>query len=310
MEVNEAKEVCESATYNHNSQVRGLAISNGVLYTCTDHYIYAWQDKSPTLLAMFRLPPKAEGNSQRLLQDVCTLPSSWEHFASNHAGTVHIFAPKSYYKITPKYVHCTVSSLFIPSCCTEFGPFAVEDGTLYFYSEERQRILDLPEGDTCTRLKYISGDLFLGMDSGRIYSVLFHRREIAPEVASEMGQAGIPLGESAFCALEASLYAGTLRVFVDGSWPVLDFHPKPLLVSYFGRKLHAPSLGCAEKRQVLSIMSVDSLFILFTRASVLIFNESLHRLGTCPVKGEGISHVERVFMSQDTGMLSELSVLL
>lgn len=309
MEVTENSEILSFTPYNHNDKVLGLSFSQGILFTCTEYYIYAWLDRKSKLLGMFRIPPWLSDEytpmHPLLVEQQPEQLDLLVSLLTKEPEIVRIFTAKSYYEISQMKVRKHTQKHFIPYCHTSHGAVAAEENkTLFFYpkTKEAQQLVALPSDDTCTRVRCINKKIYLGMESGRIYEVEARNKDTLSKV---------PSIEDTFAEYSAEYnYAISLSLFYEKRpLPILDFHFGPTILSYFGKHLQASPLFYSEKDQVLTIHPVHSLFIVFTPSCFLLLNESLHILYKDRVQGEGIEHTDRVFISQASGILSEICII-
>ncbi|KAI5156039.1 hypothetical protein NEPAR05_0249 [Nematocida parisii] len=341
MEIFEENEVLELSEYHHNDKVISVVVHGRILFTATNCYIYAWLDKESTLLAMFRIP--AGGLStpisvESLLVDSSIHKSNWQVFSEYFTEVnqpAYLFISKGYYKIENLLLTKYVQNRFLPHCHTAEGPFAVEeDSVLYNYKTEKMPIVKISERDVCTKIKCMANELYLGMDSGHILKILAVKIDSPKNIQDSLqskcnsytydsknptedkftsdhthpafSNHSTPSTVDIICKKEYSVKYSS--IFTGPALPVLDFYVNPLIISYFGRKLYSVSIACTEKEQVLNLYCMHSLFIVFTPRSILLLNQSLHRLNRSRVWGEAISYIDRVFISQDTGILNEILV--
>ncbi|KAI5189889.1 hypothetical protein NEMIN01_0752 [Nematocida minor] len=305
MQISENSEIAHCISYNHNDKVIGLSISHGILFTCTAHYIYAWLDRESTLLSIFKIPQVFLPSDSLAIDTLiaCKSKSGWEQLLSllgKEHTPVYIFTPKGYFTLSNLRIEQHKQNHFIPHCHTSHGAFAVENSKdLCHYGRNKTFIAAIPSDDVCTVIKCLKDSLYLGMESGKILKVEM-------QCSRKSGDA-----LSISSAVEKGVENCTARlvpIYESRMLPILDFQIEPMIVSHFGKRLHALPLEHKEKEQVLKIYSVHSLFIIFTASHVLLLNESLHTLCKDRIQGEGLSHSDRTFISQDSGVLREIVI--
>lgn len=286
MRVVESVEDVQFIRYNHNETVHGLTVAGSVLFTCTSNYLYAWMDGQIRLIGLFRIPSTEEYTP---LKDLLTgqAQTDWAVFESafgSYGKIVRIFSVKSYLEISGLKVRKYSQKYFLPYCHTPEGSFAVEDSSeLFFYPENQDKIkiTSFPD-EVCTRVKYLNEKVHVSTESGKIFTISGNITDKNTLITS---------------------------AYEYKQLPIIDFHLDPLMISYFGKALRTDNLPYTEKGQVLSIHSVNSLFILFTSSYFLLLNELLHVLYKDRARGEGISYGGRVFISQDSGILREIIII-
>ncbi|KFG26367.1 uncharacterized protein NESG_01488 [Nematocida ausubeli] len=312
MDICENNEVIELSQYYHNDKVIALSEYGKILFTATKHHLYAWDDKEISLLAVFRVPTAENSSEKYQLEGLLANKNDHRHdldrfklfMLEEERPPLYIFLPKGYYIINRLTISVHLQKRFIPYCHTKNGSFAVEeDNTLYFYGKKKIPLLKLPADDICTKLKCIGEELYAATEKGHILKISIHSAE---DKAVEIPMCA-PCTNKVIFNLEDHIVTSTLA-FAGAECPILDFHLHPIIIAYFGRRLYSPLIECKEKEQILNFYCMHSLFIVFTPAGVLLLNESLHRLNRSRVHGEAISHMDRIFISQEVGTLNEIRI--
>ncbi|KAI5172312.1 hypothetical protein NEFER03_1426 [Nematocida sp. LUAm3] len=294
-ETNQCTSIEYTTMFSHNSVVHGVEKHKEFLFTLTEHYLYIWNYSSKHLLFMI----KAHNQNTSIIEDPSNIQGESaiteakkieEYLAEKD---IYIFCTKKYLRLHSTLLFSIYhQNDFIPSTRSTTAYIAAENKhDLYAYSKERKYLGTLPKiYGICTSLKWQDPFLYASFESGHILKVDISVHPISTSIH-----------------------------YYSSPFPILDFLPSPITISYFNKSLITMNPHTITLQRNIELTSMHrlrntknphlehSLFIALSRYRILLLTEHLEILAEKKEKVEALFPAEEsIFLCRDTGVLVEV----